>query len=98
MVSVWTRGSGNANYTTQYFANLGYAAFDMSYGFTGYADYPSQVEKRKDSTFQTQYMKIGQFTKFLNAHQQFFHANMSAVYFIGQKLGWVDVGGMWLPL
>ena len=81
------RGSGNANYTTQYFANLGYAAFDMSYGFTGYADYPYTSGKEKGFDFPDTIHEIGQFTKFLNAHQQFFHANMSAVYFIGRSWG-----------
>ena len=59
------RGSGNANYTTQYFANLGYAAFDMSYGFTGYADYPCTSGKEKGFDFPDTIHEIGQFTKFL---------------------------------
>ncbi len=44
------RGAGNANWTSQYIANLGFLVVDMSYGFTGWSNvvYTGGKEKGYD--------------------------------------------------
>jgi acetyl esterase/lipase len=81
------RGSGNANWTTQYFANLGYAAFDMSYGFTGWADYPYTGGKERGYDFVDTILQIAQFTKYLEANADYYHVDLSNTYIAGRSFG-----------
>jgi acetyl esterase/lipase len=81
------RGSGNANLTTQYLANLGYLAIDMSYGFSGYCNVNYISGKEKGYDFPDTIQQIGNFTKYLDAHQDEYHADMTNVYFAGRSFG-----------
>lgn len=81
------RGSGNANTTSQYFANLGYAVFDMSYGFTGMASYPYTGGKESGYDFVDTIHHIGVFTKYLENHSDYYHADLSNTFFAGRSFG-----------
>jgi acetyl esterase/lipase len=81
------RGAGNANWTTQYIANLGYAVFDMSYGFTGWVDYPYNGGKERGYDVPDTIQQIGVFTKFLENNSQYYHADVSNMYFAGRSFG-----------
>lgn len=86
------RGVLNANYTTQYFANLGYAAFDVSYGYMGYVNYPFVSGKELGYDFVDTVLQIATFTKYLEAHADYYHADLSNTYVIGRSLGgWMSL-------
>jgi acetyl esterase/lipase len=81
------RGSGNANWTSQYFANLGFAVFDMSYGFTGWAEWPYHGGKEKGYDVPDQVQQIGVFTRYLQNESAYYHADLSRTYFAGRSFG-----------
>jgi acetyl esterase/lipase len=91
------RGSGNANWTSQYFANLGYAVFDMSYGFTGWADYPYTGGKERGYDYVDTILHIAEFTKFLELHADEYHADLSNVFVAGRSFGgWMTLNVAYL--
>jgi acetyl esterase/lipase len=81
------RGAWNANFTTQYFANLGYAAFDISYGIFDYANYPHTGGDLLGYDFVDSVLQIATFTKYLEAHAEYFHADLSNTFVTGRSLG-----------
>ena len=91
------RGAGNANWTSQYFANQGYLVCDMSYGFTGVADYPYTGGKERGYDYPDTIQQIGEFTKQLELNATKYHADMNNVYFAGRSFGgWMAVNLGWL--
>jgi acetyl esterase/lipase len=86
--SIVDRGAWNANYTTQYFANLGYAAFDVSFGaIEEYVEFPSSGESALGYDFVDSVLQIANFTKYLETHSDYYHANLTNTYVIGRSLG-----------
>jgi acetyl esterase/lipase len=81
------RGAWNANFTTQYFANLGYAAFDISYGIIDYTNYPDTGGKPLGYDYVDSILQIANFTKYLETHAEYYHADLSNTYVIGRSLG-----------
>jgi hypothetical protein len=78
------KGAWNANMTSQYLARLGYLVCDLNYGYlrtnnlgnnyTGYY-------------FRDMIRHIGFFTQFLETNADYYHANLSSVFFGGRHLG-----------
>jgi acetyl esterase/lipase len=78
------KGAWNANMTSQYLARQGYLVCDLNYGYlrtnnlgnnyTGYY-------------FRDLVRQIGNFTQFLDANNEEYHADLSKVYFSGRHLG-----------
>jgi acetyl esterase/lipase len=91
------RGTGNANWTSQYLANLGYLVCDMSYGFTGWSNYPYTGGKERGYDFPDTVKQIGYFTKFLENHSEELHADISKIYVGGRSFGgWMALNVAWL--
>lgn len=99
------RGAGNANMTSQYIANLGYAVFDMSYGFTGWCNIRKNMDadewsgKEEGYDYPDTIQQVAYFTKFLSKPEvaDYYHADMSNVYFAGRSFGgWMCMNLAWL--
>lgn len=99
------RGAGNANMTSQYIANLGYAVFDMSYGFTGWCEIRKNMDVNEWSGSEDGYdypdtvKQVANFTKFLSRPEiaTYYHADMTKVFFAGRSFGgWMCMNLAWL--
>ncbi|MHA1680509.1 MAG: alpha/beta hydrolase family protein [Promethearchaeota archaeon] len=88
-------GSGNANVTSQYLANQGYLVCDMMYGFVDWRKAntvssftnESGRPRRKGYDFPDTIQHVGNFTKFLKANEDYYHADMNNVFFSGRSFG-----------
>jgi acetyl esterase/lipase len=84
------RGAGNANWTSQYFANLGFLVVDMSYGFTGWSNVVYSGGKEQGYDFVDQVLQLANFTKYLEQNADYFHANVSSMFIAGRSFGgWI---------
>jgi acetyl esterase/lipase len=81
------RGAGNANWTSQYFANLGYLVLDMSYGFTGWADFPYTGVKERGYDYVDTILQLAYFTQYLEQNADYFHADITSVFIAGRSFG-----------
>ncbi len=78
------KGPWNANYTSQYLANQGYLVCDMNYG---YITRNEHGDNYNGYTLRQVVEQIGNFTKFLYQKRNYYHADLSNVYFSGRHLG-----------
>ncbi len=82
------KGAENANLTSIYLANQGYVVCDMMYGYNDWADLQNKTSGRmKGYDFPDTIRHIGMFTHYLEAHQDFYHADLTNVYFSGRSYG-----------
>ncbi|MHA1819415.1 MAG: hypothetical protein ACTSU2_04110 [Promethearchaeota archaeon] len=83
------KGPGNANMTvTRYLASQGYLVVDMMYGFHGWAkSTDTDKNKKRGYDYPDTMLHVANVTKFLWAHRDEYHADLSNVYFAGRSLG-----------
>lgn len=81
---VENKGPWNANTTSQYLANQGYLVCDMNYGYMTLNEHGDNYNGYLLSEMVGQ---IGEFTKFLYDNRDYYHADLSSVYFSGRHLG-----------
>ncbi|MHA1732618.1 MAG: hypothetical protein ACTSU5_11795 [Promethearchaeota archaeon] len=83
-----TKGSRNANLTSVYLANQGYVICDMMYGYNDWTDLKNRTSgKMKGYDFPDTIQHIGNFTHYLAANMDYYHADLSNVYFSGRSYG-----------
>jgi len=78
------KGAWNANMTSQYLARLGFLVCDLNYGYLR--------TNNLGNNYTGYYLRdlvrhIGLFTQFLETHADYYHANLSSVFFGGRHLG-----------
>ncbi len=78
------KGAWNANWTSQYLANLGYLVCDMNYG---YITDNAHGLNYNGYLIRDVVEQIGQFTRVLYENRTYFHADLGNVYFSGRHLG-----------
>ncbi|MBD3185903.1 prolyl oligopeptidase family serine peptidase, partial [Candidatus Bathyarchaeota archaeon] len=88
-------GSENVNITSQYLANQGYLVCDMMYGFVDWRKSQDETTfqnrsgraRRNGYDFPDTIHHIGNFTKFLEANADEYHADLDNIYFSGRSFG-----------
>ena len=84
------RGSGNANITSQYLANMGFLVVDMSYGFNGYCSVDYKEGRERGYDFPDIIMQLATFTKFLDNNSGYYHADLGTMFVAGRSYGgWI---------
>ncbi|MBD3350796.1 MAG: hypothetical protein GF364_04840 [Candidatus Lokiarchaeota archaeon] len=81
------KGTGNANFSvSRYFANQGYTVVDMEYGRTGWVTNRTNIG-HDGYDFPDTCLQVANCTKFLDLNQEYYHVDMSNVWFSGRSFG-----------